>query len=414
MNILLNQGSIKSAQHLSISGSKSETNRLLLLQAIFPSVTFQEGSDSEDSDVMQAALHSECELKEVHHAGTAMRFLTAFYATKPGVSVILKGSDRMHQRPIAILVDALRALGADIEYLGAAGFPPLKINGKKLVGGKLPLNAQVSSQFISALLMVGSQMEQGLQIQLMGTVTSRPYISMTIGLLSKLGLEISWNHDIITLSPQSSMVKKVNFEVESDWSSASYFYTVIAFSEIGTFLRLSSFKRDSLQADREVVQLFERLGVQTNFEGSDLILHKQSKHTLSHFTFDFQNCPDIAQTLAVACLGLGIHGKFPGLSTLKIKETDRIVALRDQMAKLGAEVTVKDDCLSFKSPSALSENVTIQTYNDHRMAMAFAPLAIKVPIQIADAKVVEKSYPLFWDHMKVLGFSMEEHDTTVF
>lgn len=414
MNILLNQGTIKTAQHLSISGSKSETNRLLLLQAIFPSVSFQKGSDSEDSLVMQTALHSASEIKEIHHAGTAMRFLTAYYTTKPDVSVILKGSDRMHQRPIAILVEALRALGADIEYLGAVGFPPLKINGKKLAGGKIPLNAQVSSQYISALLMVGSQMEQGLQIQLLGMVTSRPYVSMTVDLLSKMGFEISWNHDIITLSPQSSMEKKVDFEVESDWSSASYFYTIIAFSAIGTSLRLSSYKKDSLQADRVVVEIFERLGVQTIFEGSDLILHKQSKHTITHFSFDFQHCPDIAQTLAVACLGLGIDGEFSGLSTLKIKETDRIVALRDQMTKLGAEVTFSDDCLSFKSPSILSDNVVIQTYNDHRMAMAFAPLAIKVPIQIADAKVVEKSYPLFWDHMKVLGFSMEEHHGTAF
>lgn len=399
---------LRSNQHVFIPGSKSETNRLLLLQALCSNISFQNASDSVDSEVMQAALKSSEAIKDVHHAGTAMRFLTAFYASKPHVSVVLKGSERMHQRPIAILVDALKSLGAEIDYLENMGFPPLKINGKTLSGGKIQLNAQVSSQYISALLMIGSQMKEGLQIQLQGKVTSKPYILMTLELMSKLGIENSWNEDVIYVKPSSLDNQNIEFIIESDWSSASYFYTLVAFSDIGYSLKLSSFKSESLQADRVVVDLFEKLGVQTTFVGNDIVLLKSQKHSMDTFSFDFQHCPDIAQTLAVACVGLGINGDFFGLHTLKIKETDRIVALQNEMTKLGAEVSSTQDSLSFKSPLRLHENVNIATYNDHRMAMAFAPLALKTPIQIEDANVVEKSYPLFWNHLEALGFSFEE------
>ena len=407
MNLSLFKGKIQK-QNISIPGSKSETNRLLLLQAFFPNISFQNASDSVDSEVMQSALMSNDTIKDVHHAGTAMRFLTAFYASKPHVSVVLKGSERMHQRPIAILVDALKSLGAEIDYLEKTGFPPLKINGKTLSGGKIQLNAQVSSQYISALLMMGSQMKDGLQIQLLGKVTSKPYILMTLELMSKLGIENSWKEDIIHVKPSFLDNQTIEFVIESDWSSASYFYTLVAFSDIGYSLKLSSFKYESLQADRVVVDLFEKLGVQTTFVGNDIILLKSQKHLINTFSYDFQHCPDIAQTLAVACLGLGVDGDFFGLHTLKIKETDRIVALQNEMTKLGADVSSTEDSLSFKSPLRLHKNINIATYNDHRMAMAFAPLALKIPIQIEDANVVEKSYPLFWSHLEALGFSFEE------
>lgn len=406
MNLSLFKGKIQK-QNISIPGSKSETNRLLLLQALFPNISFQNASDSVDSEVMQSALMSNDTIKDVHHAGTAMRFLTAFYASKPHVSVVLKGSERMHQRPIAILVDALKSLGAEIDYLEKTGFPPLKINGKTLSGGKIQLNAQVSSQYISALLMMGSQMKEGLQIQLLGKVTSKPYILMTLELMSKLGIENSWKENIIHVKPGFLDNQNIEFVIESDWSSASYFYTLVAFSDIGYSLKLSSFKYESLQADRVVVDLFEKLGVQTTFVGNEIVLLKSQKHLINTFSYDFQHCPDIAQTLAVACLGLGIDGDFFGLHTLKIKETDRIVALQNEMTKLGAEVSSTEDSLSFKSPLRLHENVNIATYNDHRMAMSFAPLALKIPIQIEDANVVEKSYPLFWNHLEALGFSFE-------
>lgn len=394
-------------QHISISGSKSETNRLLLLNAIFNQITIQNASNSVDSQVMLHAVLTNDETKDIHHAGTAMRFLTAYYASKENTKVVLKGSKRMHERPIFILVEALQTLGADITYLEKTGFPPIKIKGKVLDGGLVKLSANVSSQYISALMLIGCQMKHGIQIQLEGKLVSKPYIQMTLNLINQLGIPNSWEQNLIRIAPKYQLEQAHVIEVESDWSSASYFYALIAFSPLGTKIKISTFRQNSLQSDSIVVSLFEHFGVQTIFENNALVITKSKPHSIAYFNYDFINCPDIAQTLAVTCLGLNIHGKFSGLETLKIKETDRIIALKNEMTKLGAYVSVTNDSLTFETPKYLSSEVKIATYNDHRMALAFATLAVKVPIIIQDADIVDKSYPLFWKNLSSLGITLE-------
>jgi 3-phosphoshikimate 1-carboxyvinyltransferase len=419
MNLLLKHSNqlLASSFQLQITGSKSETNRLLLLQALYPNLTLENTSISDDSEVMIKALQnfhlptSISQLINVHHAGTAMRFLTAYFAIQENREVILTGSSRMKERPIKILVDALRKLGAEISYEENEGFPPIKIKGKKLLQNKVSLPANVSSQYISALLLIAPKLENGLELTLEGEITSVPYIKMTLALLNEIGVKTSFADNNIVVKPQTINYKPQIISVESDWSSASYFYSIIALSEIGTEITLSSYKKNSLQGDSSLVEIYKNFGVETVFNNNQSItISKINVHNSFPFGegWDGANSPDIAQTIAVTCFGLGIGCHLTGLHTLKIKETDRLEALKTELSKLGATISVTNDSLTLVSSSPPLEGLGVATYQDHRMAMAFAPLALKVPIIIEDAEVVSKSYPKFWEDLQSIGFTIEE------
>ncbi|MCD2260708.1 3-phosphoshikimate 1-carboxyvinyltransferase [Psychroserpens luteolus] len=408
MTLQLYKSQIGNISEIIVTGSKSESNRLLLLQALYPELSIENISNSDDSKVMQKALISVDDVIDVHHAGTAMRFLTAYFAQQIGREVVLTGSDRMKERPIEILVDALNQLGAQITYLEAHGCPPLKIKGTYLVKDKVTLKANVSSQYISALLLIASSLENGLELTLEGKITSIPYINMTLDLLNQVGVKTTFENQVIKVEPKHSNLSCDLLVVESDWSSASYFYSIIALSPLGTEIKLSSYKQDSLQGDSVLAEIYKTFGVDTVFGDHTITLKKVEIIQEKAVEFQLNNAPDIAQTIAVTCLGLGVNCHLSGLHTLKIKETDRLVALQNELEKLNAKVDISEDALDLYIPSLIKNNVTIATYNDHRMAMAFAPLALKTNLNIEDHMVVSKSYPTFWDDLKTLGFKFSK------
>ena len=390
-----------------ISGSKSESNRLLILQQLLSRITISNLSDSDDTHHLQHALSTQDSEINIGHAGTAMRFLTAFFAAQKNRTVILSGSDRMHNRPIKILVDALKDLGAEISYVDKEGYPPLKIMGKELTENKVQINGNVSSQYISALLLIATSLSEGLTVELLGEITSIPYIKMTLSLLNQIGIETSFEGQTIQVKPLQNS-KQQDLVVESDWSSASYFYSIIALSDIGSEIRLSSYKKQSLQGDAVLADIYEYFGVSTTFDENSIILKKVAKSKKELLQLDLNKAPDIAQTIAVTCFGLGVSCDLDGLHTLKIKETDRLEALKNELTKLGAIISVTNDSLYLEGSSKIISNVSIKTYNDHRMAMAFAPLAILMPLNILDANVVTKSYRNFWEDLQQIGFQLNK------
>lgn len=417
MNLLLKNSKLETQNSkLKISGSKSETNRLLVLQALYPNLVLENTSNSDDSEVMLNALsitnHPSpiTQTIDVHHAGTAMRFLTAYFAIQDGKEVVLTGSARMKERPIKILVDALNQLGAEITYEEQEGFPPLRIKGKKLSKNKVTLQANVSSQYISALLLIAPQLENGLELTLEGEITSISYIKMTLALLNEIGVETLFENNIIKVKHHQLPITQHPITVESDWSSASYWYSIVALSDVGFQVTLSSYKENSLQGDSALVEIYKNFGVETIFNDKNITLHKVENLKPATLNMELNTCPDIAQTIAVTCFGLGISCQLTGLQTLKIKETDRLEALKTELTKLGATISVTDKALILNPDSSPSEGLgeAIATYQDHRMAMAFAPLAVKVPIIIEDAEVVSKSYPAFWEDIKQIGFTIEK------
>jgi len=384
-------------QRIKISGSKSESNRLLILKQWYPNLSLENLSDSDDTIHLQKALNSTKDFIDIGHAGTAMRFLTAYFSVLEGREVTLTGSDRMQNRPIKILVDSLRSLGAKIEYVEKEGYPPLKITGKKIVKEKVNIKGNVSSQFISALVLIAPSLKNGLEIGLLEEITSRPYLEMTLDLLSQLGISTSWEGNLIKISPNNKIANKT-IVVESDWSSASYFYSLVALSEIGACVTLSSYNKISLQGDSCLVEIYKNFGVITKFQNSSVILTKSVEIlNVNELSLDLRNAPDLAQTIVVTCFGLGLACNLTGLHTLKIKETDRLMALKNELEKLGATVEITNDSLHLEPPFEIKRNSVIKTYNDHRMAMAFAPLSLKAPITIEDADVVTKSYVRFWE-----------------
>lgn len=391
--------------HLQISGSKSESNRLLVLQALYPEITLLNVSDSDDVFAMKDGLTMSGSQVDVHHAGTTMRFLTAYFASRPDIEIILTGSFRMKERPIKILVEALQSLGAQISYLEKEGYPPLQISGCKLTGSEVSLPADVSSQYISALLLIAPSLPNGMELNLTGEVTSRPYIEMTLQLLSLLGIAFTFKGNEIRIEP-CLKVHPVEMAVESDWSSASYYYSIIALSEPGSSFSLASYREDSLQGDRAVASIYEALGVKTEFGKDSVRLTKKEGALPSGLSLDLRDTPDLAQTIAVSCFGLGIGCELTGLHTLRIKETDRLEALRVELGKLGAAISITEDALLLEPSGYSGDEVSIATYHDHRMAMAFAPLAMRFPIRIEDAGVVSKSYPAFWNDLEKLGFKI--------
>jgi len=392
---------------LNITGSKSETNRLLLLQALYPGLTIENRSNSDDSVAMNHALTTDSSLIDIHHAGTAMRFLTAFFATQEGREIVLTGSSRMQERPIGVLVDALRKLGAQISYEKKEGYPPLRISGKALKGGAVSLPANISSQYISALLLIAPHLEEGLNLTLEGEITSLPYLKMTLALLERVGVHSQFENKNIRIS-QQKIIEDQTQVVESDWSSASYHFSCVALSSAGRIV-LSSYRQDSLQGDAVLIDVYKKLGVDTRFENNQMILEKINNFELPKtITLDLVEAPDIAQTIAVSCYGLGVACDLSGLHTLKIKETDRLIALENELSKLGAQIRVTEDSLHLSAAQDFKANQTIATYSDHRMAMAFAPLALKIGHQIAEANVVTKSYPDFWNDLEAVGFELIE------
>ncbi|WP_417212552.1 3-phosphoshikimate 1-carboxyvinyltransferase [Bizionia sp.] len=409
MNLKLQKSVIKNQQYpINITGSKSESNRLLLLQALYPEIQIHNLSNSDDTVFMAKALSSDSNTIDVHHAGTAMRFLTAYFAVQENRTVTITGSKRMKERPIQILVDALNQLGADVSYLENLGFPPLQIEGRKLTNNQVTVKAAVSSQYISALLLIGSKMENGLYVTLDGEITSIPYIKMTLQLLNQIGVETFFENNIIEIKPLKK-IKNSELTVESDWSSASYFYSLIALSRMETEISLTSYNMDSLQGDSVLAKIYKQFGVSTSFQKKSITLKKVAKINSSvNIKLDLVNAPDIAQTIAVSCFGLGIACHLTGLHTLKIKETDRLVALKTELEKLGATVIITEDSLQLKATSTIKKDIAIDTYNDHRMAMAFAPLALKTDLVIHDAGVVSKSYPSFWNDLKATGIRLSE------
>ena len=398
MDIRLKKKRIKNDNNLTlnIGGSKSETNRLLLLQSLYPNLQIENASPSKDSEAMYRGLHSGESTIDIGDAGTAMRFLTAYYAACQNKDVILTGSARMQERPIGILVEALRQLGAAIYYSKGEGFPPLHIQGKQLEGGTLSIKANVSSQYISALLLVAPSFANGLSLHLDGEITSFPYLRMTLSLLNELGIVGTFEDNTFTIEHTPAVAPQM-IVVEPDWSSASYFYSMVALSPVGTSLYMNHYKERSLQGDRIVADIYQSFGVRTIFWGDKIQLIKERNLLSPIFSYNLMDCPDIAQTIAVTCFGLGIECFLSGLHTLNIKETNRLEALKNELSKLNAEVHISKEEIWVGSARKITRNISIDTYNDHRMAMAFAPLALKVPIIINDVEVVEKSFPDFWE-----------------
>ena len=399
-----NKRSIKGI--IEIGGSKSESNRLLMLREYSSDFKITNLSKSDDTKTLIHALANTNKIIDVNHAGTAMRFLASYYASKLNCEITLTGSDRMKNRPIGILVDALRDLGAEIEYKEKEGYPPLRIIGKNLMGNEVSLPANISSQFISSLMMLGIKIDNGIKLNLEGNIASKPYILMTKKLMDKIGCNVVINNNEIEISRNYKSLNKI-VKVESDWSSASYFYSIVALSRDAE-ITLKIFKRDSIQGDSIVSKIYQKLGVETMYKEDSIIISKNKMSNLPNsLKLDLSDTPDLAQTIAVSCLGLGIECELSGLDTLKIKETDRIEALKKEFIKLGVDgITTSDNKIYFRGDQKLNNNIKISTYQDHRMALSFAPLAVIIDISIESPNVVSKSFPDYWEDLKTLGFKI--------
>jgi len=403
--IQISGSSLSANFSIELTGSKSETNRLLLLAALYPNLTLLNDSNAHDVSVMKKALQLNSGTVDIHHAGTAMRFLTAYFSVTEGAEVLLTGSDRMKQRPIALLVDALRALGATIEYRGEEGYPPLHIKGAILSHSSVSIAANVSSQYLSALCLVGAKLPEGLEIELIGSITSLPYLNMTLQLLEKIGISAQLEDSRIRIAPKSE-IEPISLAVESDWSAASYYYSIVALSKLGTKATLSTLREDSLQGDRVLSTIYKDFGVSTRFDDGKVIIEKVSEPLSQTLSYDLKDAPDIAQTIAVTAAGLQVDCYLTGLHTLPIKETDRLAAMKCELEKVGADVEIDAESLRVFGQKAKLQSASIATYNDHRMAMAFAPLAILIPLTIEESFVVEKSYPDFWKHLSSIGYQI--------
>ena len=393
--------------NINISGSKSESNRLLTLRAYTSFFNINNLSNSDDTKTMISSLKSHKEEINIGHAGTAMRFLTSYYSSILNSSKILTGSSRMKERPILILVEALNNLGADIEYIDKKGYPPIKINGKLIYGDEIALPADVSSQYISSLMMLGVSINQGLKIKLSTKITSLPYIHMTKKIIERIGGTVSVKPDEIIIKQLVSN-KIPDQIVESDWSSASYFYSLVALSD-SSDITLSSFFNNSIQGDSRIVDIYKQFGVETKFLNDKIYLKKNNIDLPDSISINLRDNPDLAQTIVVTCLGLGVNCKLEGLHTLKLKETDRLLALKREIEKFEVDcVTISNQSITLKNNSKLKSGVSINTYDDHRMAMSFAPLSMINPIIIINPEVVSKSYLNFWNDLESLGFKISQ------
>ncbi len=409
-SIVISHPSKKIDTKIELTGSKSESNRALILQALSKGqVSVGNLSAAADTQILQQILNSKLQSpnSELHvgAAGTAMRFLTAYLSLQNG-EFTLTGTERMQERPIGILVEALKNLGATIHYAENEGFPPLKIKGPLVQQtDTIQIKGDVSSQYLSALLLIAPVFERGLNIQIEGELTSKPYVEMTLAMMELAGIRHSWLGQNIHIAHQP--FKVANLEVEPDWSAASYWYVIAALAQKSN-LFLPSMQAYSLQGDSKITELMANFGITSQFTNGGLVISKETRTPLRKI-FDMKDCPDLAQTLIVCCAAFGHDATFTGLETLKIKETNRIKALQTELAKLGVQLieknlTYKLDCSGLQLPKKLS----IDTYDDHRMAMAFAPLALIIDeVEIQDPEVVNKSYPDFWKHLEQAGFEIK-------
>lgn len=397
--MILHKRELVDNETIAISGSKSISNRLLIVAKLFQNIRLEGLSNGQDTEILKNMLSSENHTIDVNHGGTCMRFLTAYFSIVENKTTILTGSKRMKERPIFPLVNALRDLGAEIRYLEKEGFPPLEIKGKKITKNEVEISANISSQFISALMLIGGKLENGLKIKLKGEIISLPYLKMTSKILSEIGVENDFSEREISIFPSEERGSKLQYiSIESDWSSASYFYALCAVGQ--KTIHLKRFKTNSLQGDAVVQELYWKyFGVNTISDSSNhqisLMLNRDFIYP-EQIELNMNDCPDLAQTIVVTASLLKIPFKISGLKTLKIKETDRLQALQNELKKIGCQTEITDESIrsiSFEEPSHL---IHIKTYHDHRMAMAFAPVSLFYDIQIENENVVEKSYPHFW------------------
>lgn len=383
-----------------LPASKSESNRVLIIEALTVGENqLSNLAEARDTQTMISLLKEDPEVFDVLDAGTTMRFLTA-YAAVTNKYKTLTGTPRMCERPIGILVDALRTIGAKVDYIKNEGFPPLQIQGfDRQISKNLSIRGDVSSQYISAILMIAPVLPEGLQVEVTGKIGSRTYIQMTLELMKQFGIEYTWEDNTITIAHQE--YQHTAYAVESDWSGASYWFSLLACADQGEIL-LRGLKKNSLQGDAKIVEIMDRLGVQSEFTEQGVSLRKKKVEGLAHY--DFTHCPDLAQTAALTCALLGQISQFTGLESLRIKETDRILALQQELAKINASLVEGENGSFTLVPSAdIPDHVFINTYDDHRMAMAFMPLATKAEVTFEDREVVNKSYPSFWNHCDVAG-----------
>ncbi|AKD02135.1 3-phosphoshikimate 1-carboxyvinyltransferase [Pontibacter korlensis] len=391
-------GSIK------LPASKSEANRALIIAALSGQESqLHNLSEANDTQLLQRLLKSDAETIDAEDAGTVMRFLTAYYAIT-GQQKTLTGTDRMCQRPIKVLVEALRELGASIEYVREEGYPPLKISGFKGSGQKhLKVRSDISSQYISALLMIAPLLPEGLELELEGKIGSRPYIEMTLSLMKHFGVTADFTGNTITVKPQK--YKAAEFTVESDWSAASYWYSMVALANEADIMLLG-LKEASFQGDRAVADIMYRLGVYTEFKADGVRLLKKEHER--HISLDFSDCPDLAQTVVALCAGIGVTVDMTGLESLRIKETDRIQALQIEVLSMNSSLQEVTPEVFRLEPGILhKKELSFRTYQDHRMAMAFAPLALLEPVEIQEPSVVRKSYPRYWEDLEKVGFEIK-------
>ncbi len=396
---------------ITLGGSKSISNRALIIQALCnQDFEILKLSPSQDTKTLLELLQHKSEVYDAGHAGTTFRFMTAYLSTQKGTQV-LTGSDRMKERPIGELVNALNELGANIEYLEKDGYPPLKINTPNEVWKKeISINGSISSQFITALLLIAPTLNDGLTVAIEGNLVSRPYLEMTLSLMAYFGVKHVWNENKIHIAKQDYVAK--DFEVEADWSSASYLFALAAINE-GCEIKINGLSENSIQGDSAIRKMTENLGVDSSFENGKLTI-KNNPNFKSVFEYDFKLQPDLAQTIACICAAKGITGLFTGLETLYIKETDRVAALKNELqkfnvflSKLPTKFTKTNTQESFMQEGNSSEpNAAIETYKDHRMALAFAVLACKHDVEILDPKVIKKSYPNYWEDLTELGFKL--------
>ena len=390
-SITLKKTSLIDATEITLPASKSISNRALIIDALSGKKSqLMNLSEARDTQTMIALLKEDGDIWNVKDAGTTMRFLTA-YSCITEQQKLITGTERMQQRPIKILVEALRTLGASIEYEKEEGYPPLSIKGFHQIQKNIAIRGDVSSQYISALLMIAPQLPQGLELTLEGKIGSKPYIDMTLSLMKKFGIKSDWNQNHISISPQS--YNPITYEIEPDWSAASYWYSFVAISQTGSIL-LKGLREESLQGDQAIVEIMRELGVDTTFKSNGALLTKTE--SANEFTFDFTHCPDLAQTVAVVCAIKGVNASFTGLESLKIKETDRVQALQNELAKINAQLGESENGWTLTPSNNIPSEVIFETYEDHRMAMAFAPLCLLMDVTFDDETVVNKSYPGFW------------------
>lgn len=411
---------IKAPRHLNatinLPASKSISNRALLIQAMTGGKILPDNlSDCDDTEVIIAALKEMPNVINIKAAGTAMRFMTAYLAATASGEHIITGTERMKHRPISVLVDALRHLGADIEYVNEEGYPPLRIQGKELDGGYLEVVGSVSSQYISALLMIGPMLKKGLELKLIGEIASRPYIDLTLWTMKEFGADADWT-EVDTIMVKPTPYKERKYLIENDWSGSSYWYEMLALAgDIDSEIKLVGLMDGSKQGDSVVKYIFSLLGVKTEFANTTIdtpttVTLNSHRCLLPRLDYDFTGSPDLAQTIVVTCCLMGVHFKFTGLASLKIKETDRIEALKKELRKVGYVLKDENDnTMIWDGERCAPTYEPIDTYEDHRMAMAFAPIALKLPqLEINHPEVVSKSYPHFWEDLKKAGFTITE------